>query len=102
MLYVALLSCFSGIAQADILTSKDFLTWPEVHQKFWIQGSIDTAALISSHSGNKEQGKCIAQWYYGDKRAERNSLIIASMEKYSDVPPEAIMVALIKKACGEL
>lgn len=102
LLYVAVFFSVSGVAQADVFTSKNFLAWPEAHQKFWIQGSVDTAALITSHNGNKEQGKCITKWYYGDKRAERNSLIIASMEKYSDVPPNAIMVALIKKACSEL
>lgn len=90
------------MAQAEGFTAKDFLTLPEAHQKFWIEGAIDMTALVVSTGGNKKKGRCIYEWYYGDRHAERNSLILASMKKYLNVPPNAIMVALIERDCGSL
>ena len=37
--------------------------------------------LMASGKDTKT-GKCVIDWYFGDKRAERNGLILASMEKY--------------------
>ena len=45
-------------------------------------------------------GKCVIDWYFGDKRAERNGLILASMEKYPHSYPSAVFVALSERECG--
>ena len=49
---------------------------------------------------NKDIGKCVIDWYFGDKRAERNGLIIASMRKYPNSYPSAVFVALTERECG--
>ncbi len=48
-----------------------------------------------------EQADCIVKWYYTDKKAERNTLILALMEKYSDFVPSSIMISLVEQACGD-
>jgi hypothetical protein len=47
------------------------------------------------------QGKCIIDWYFGDKRADRNGLILAGMEKYPDTRPSVIFVLVTEQACGK-
>lgn len=90
------------MAQAEGFTAKDFLKLDEAHQKFWIEGAVDMMGLVAANTNNHQQGKCIMKWYYGDENAERNGLIIASMRKYEDVPPNAIMLALAERACGTI
>lgn len=92
----------SGAAYSEDFTAKDFLKLNEAHQKFWIEGAIDMTGLVISTGGNKQKARCISEWYYGDNHAERNSLILASMQKYPDVPPNAIVLALIERGCGSL
>lgn len=99
LLYVALLICFSETVLAAEVTSKDFLALPEAHQKFWIQGAMDVLIQIAA-AKSTEQGQCVADWYFSDKQAQRNSLIIASMKKYPAYTPRIIFVALTEKACG--
>lgn len=91
-------ACVSGV-QADEFLNRDFLTLQEAHQKFWIQGAMDTLIQVAAAKG-KEKGQCVANWYYSEKRAERNSLILASMKKYSNEHPSALMLALVEQSCG--
>ncbi len=87
------------MAQAEDFTNKDFLTLQEAHQKFWIQGAVDALSQVAAAKAN-ETGRCVMEWYYGPKHAARNGLILASMEKYPDAHPRAIVLALIERACG--
>lgn len=87
-------------AYADNFKASDFLKLQSINQKFWIEGSIDTMLHIAS-SRDKKQGKCILKWYYGDKKAQRNGLILAAMQKYHTEQPTTIMLALLEQACGK-
>lgn len=53
-------------------------------------------------SKRKTTGQCVGNWYFSDKRAERNALILASMKKYSDSYPSAVMLALVERECGSI
>ncbi|MBV1873870.1 MAG: hypothetical protein KUG80_03765 [Gammaproteobacteria bacterium] len=88
-----------GAVHAEDFTNKDFLKLQETHQKFWIQGAVDALAQVASAKDNKT-GRCIMEWYYGPKHAARNGLILASIEKYPDAHPSAVMLALTERACG--
>ena len=99
MLYAGLAAAVSNAAYAEEFTNKDFLTLQEAHQKFWIQGSIDSLAHVAA-AKSKQTGRCVIEWYYGDKHAARNGLILASMRKYPDAQPTAVMLALTERACG--
>lgn len=94
-----LLAGIVNTAQAEDFTNKDFLTLQEAHQKFWIQGAVDALAQVASAKANKT-GRCVIEWYYGPKHAMRNGLILASIEKYPDAHPSAVMLALTERACG--
>lgn len=87
------------MAQAEDFTNKDFLTLQEAHQKFWIQGAVDVLGHVAA-AKSKQTGRCVLEWYYGDQYAERNSLILASIRKYPDAHPSAVMLALTERACG--
>ena len=80
-------------------TNREFLLLDEAHQKFWIQGAM-YALLHVAAAKKKQSGQCIADWYFGDKRADRNGLILASMEKYPNSYPSAVFIALTERACG--
>ncbi|GAB2695044.1 hypothetical protein [Aliiglaciecola aliphaticivorans] len=97
---LGLLLAVTGIAQADEFKARDFLKWPDVQKKYWIRGAMDALGQVAA-SKSKEKGLCVMQWYYSDKRAERNSLILSSMKKYPDIIPSAIMVALTERECGK-
>lgn len=80
-------------------TADDFLAMPNVHQKFWLSGAVDSL----NHAAGKQDkayGACIVDWYFGDQQTERNALILASFKKYPDIAPSIILMALTEKSCG--
>ena len=99
MLLFANVSFASGDDADNSFTAKDFLQLSDEQKKFWIEGAVDAYGQVAAAKSN-DLGKCVLQWYYGDKIAERNSLILASMKKYPDIIPSAIMLALTERACG--
>lgn len=86
-------------AQSQAFTNKDFLQLPEMQQKGFIDGAVSTLYQMAAQE-SAEIGQCVYDWYYGDKRAERNGLILRSMEQYPDNLPSVIIVALTENACG--
>lgn len=94
-----LLAGIVNMAQAGGFTNKDFLTLPEAHQKFWIQGAMYTLIHVAAAKDPKT-GQCVSDWYFGDKRAERNGLILASMKKYPESYPSAVFLGLTERTCG--
>ena len=79
--------------------SKDFLQMEDVKKKFWIDGAISALGHVAA-AKNKEQGSCVYDWYFSDKIADRNGLILASMKKYPDSAPTAVLLALTERECG--
>tara|TARA_Y100001949_G_scaffold117195_1_gene99640 strand:+ start:274 stop:675 length:402 start_codon:yes stop_codon:yes gene_type:complete len=92
-------ACVSGVQADEFFTAAEFLKRQEAHQKFWIEGAVDAYAQVASAKSN-DKGRCVMAWYYGEQHAQRNSLIFASMRKYSDKPPRAVLLALIERSCG--
>lgn len=88
------------MAENAQFTNKDFLKLPEAHQKFWIQGAMRALGAVVS-AKDAEQGKCVTDWYFGNKHAERNGLIWKGMEKYPDYSPDVIFIFLTERACGK-
>ena len=87
-------------ANSEGFLAKDFLELPDTNKKFWIQGAMHALGAVAAAKSEK-QGNCVYDWYFGDQRAERNGLILASMEKYPDAYPIAILLALTERECGE-
>ena len=87
-------------AYADNFKASDFLKLQSMNQRFWISGSIGTLIHVAN-AKDRKIGDCIANWYYSDKKAERNTLILAAMKKHSDKQPSTIMIALTEHVCGK-
>lgn len=100
LLYVAIFLGMNTPVFAEKFTNADFLQLPDEAKKFWIQGAMYAMSATVTRN-NAEQGKCIIDWYFSDKRSERNGLIIASMEKYPKHSPSVIFLVLTENACGK-
>lgn len=99
VLGLLILALYPAQASAQAFTNKDFLELPEIQQKGFIDGAMQTLYQMAAQE-SIETGQCVHDWYYGDKRTKRNWLILRSMEKYPDNRPPAILAALTERACG--
>lgn len=97
---LCLLFTAPGLVRAEGMNNREFLQLSDTAKKFWIQGSIETMAA-TLNGKDKALALCVVNWYYGDKYALRNGLILGSMKKYPDAIPTAVMVALVERACGK-
>lgn len=93
----AVVTFYPQITIADGFDNKGFLSLENAQKKFWIDGAIDTLGHVAAIK-SKEQGQCVYDWYYNDT-ANKNGLILASMTKYPDHTPSAILIALTERAC---
>lgn len=100
MLYTGLIFTLPALADEAQFTNKDFLQMPDAHKKFWIQGAMRALGAVSARN-NTQHGKCVTDWYFGEKQADRNGLIIGSMEKYPSYSPDVIFIFLTEQACGK-
>lgn len=79
------LTCFSCGLHADSLSGHA--------KKFWLYGSILTLVqAATAHS--QEAGQCVHDWYFKGDQSYKNGLVEASLEKHSDAPPTAVLIAL--------
>lgn len=85
---------------AEGFRGKQFLEMPPEQQQYWLNGSIGTLVYIAAFK-KAEIGQCVNDWYFKEKRGERNWLILESMKKYPDHQPVVILVALTERACGK-
>lgn len=99
LLVTMTLALLPAQVSAQAFTNADFLKMPEIQQKGYLDGAVQTLYQMAAQK-NVEAGQCVHDWYYGGKRAERNWLILRSMEKYPDNFPAAIIAALTERACG--
>lgn len=89
---------YPQISNAEGFNNRDFLAMSDVQKKFWLSGAIDTLGHVAAIK-SKSHGKCVYDWYFKDT-ANKNGLILASMEKYPDHSPTTVLMALAKRACG--
>lgn len=80
-------------------TGEDFLELHGEAKKFWLDGAITAFAQVAA-ARDKATGQCIYNWYFAGDIAQKNGLIEASMKKYADAKPTAILLALTEHACG--
>jgi hypothetical protein len=92
-----ILSIYPHTIWAAGFNNSDFIKLNDIQKKFWIDGAMDTLGHVAAIK-NKQQGQCVYDWYYLDT-AKKNGLIIASINKYPDHTPSAILIALTEKAC---
>ena len=86
-------------SEAETFTSAEFLKWSAESQRSYIQTSVGMASVIASQISDTKAG-CIGTWYFTDNQA-RLAEIRASMKKNGQFHPQAVILALIQKVCGQ-
>ena len=99
-----LLSLIVAASYPQTLLAEDtkdphFLELDDAKKKFLILGTIDTLVAVAAHQ-SKETGQCVFDWYYKDVH-KKNSLILASMEKYRDYSLAPVIIGLTEIECGK-
>ncbi|MEZ5691659.1 MAG: hypothetical protein R3D71_08350 [Rickettsiales bacterium] len=99
---VVLIFCaFPQESKAEGFTSAEFLKWPKNKQDSYMSISIGMTAFIASQTDvHKKKASCIDNWYYSDK-AKKNTFIRSVMQDNSGYHPQAIILGVIEKQCGE-
>jgi hypothetical protein len=96
---IASLCWIIGAANAgEMFKSPQFLQLPADGQASYISTSVGMAGLIAARN-DKKHSDCIDRWYFPD-REKGNRTITDTMRQYPDYHPQAVVLAVLQKACG--
>ncbi len=102
--FVALLAIHPQLVSADGFTGADLLEWSDEGQNNYFQTSITMIGVVATQTGNHSHiAACIDDWYWeGDvAKPENNEMIRAAMQRFPDLYPQAIVLAVVEKQCGK-
>lgn len=88
------------VSAADMFTSESVLTWEERDQNALFQSSITMIGIVATQV-RPDIARCINDWYSASMIARRQEHIRDVMRQYPDHHPQAIILAVIEKACGQ-
>jgi hypothetical protein len=94
-----LLTTVSIQAYADIDKNSKFMQHSPSQRAWYYLGAFDAIGHVVTLK-NKSQGDCIYAWYFSNPEA-RKTLIENTLLKYPDHSPTAILIALLRKDCGD-
>ena len=77
----------------------EFFSWSEEAQRAHVGNSILMIAVVASQTAPEIAG-CIDGWY-GDSKEQRQSEAIEVMRELPQYTPEALILAVVEKACGK-
>ncbi|MDX8347373.1 hypothetical protein SLH49_05175 [Cognatiyoonia sp. IB215446] len=89
---------------AQEFTSADVLAWEEGAQDSYFQTSVMMIAIVATQTGEHGHiAECIDDWFGGGdgSQPERSARIREVMEGLPDYHPQALILAVIEKECGE-
>lgn len=94
---------FPQVSSAQGFTGAEFLTWSDEAQDSYIQTSITMATMVISETNNTA-ADCLDTWYLGeeDSQNERHAEIIGRINEFSTYHPSAVILVVIRNACGPL
>jgi len=98
-LVIFLLSVSYSSAQGQGFTNADFMALPATQQKGFLDGIMHTLWQVAAQK-DTTTGQCVFDWYYKDVH-KKNSLILASMEKYRDYSLAPVIIGLTEIECGK-
>jgi len=103
ILIAALLAGYPQTSFAEGFTGSDVLKWKKSSQESYFRTSVSMAGVIASQNRN-EAAQCIDRWYFMDTgtQQKRANHIRDIMKQYPDHNPQAVIFAIIRKACGRL
>ena len=91
-------------ALADGFTSADVLGWSAESQDSYFQTSVTMIAIVATQTGRHDEiAACIDGWYGGGdaSQPQRSARIRSVMEGLPDYHPQAVILAVIEKECGD-
>ncbi|WP_342075605.1 hypothetical protein [Yoonia sp. SS1-5] len=100
---LALANC-PHLSLADGFTSADVLEWAEDSQDSFFQTSVTMIGVVATQTGaHGHIAACIDDWYWEGNTAnpEHNDTIRAAMQRFPDLYPQAIVLAVVEKQCGK-
>lgn len=96
---LAFLTC-PQLLSADGFTSAQVLEWGESSQNALFQNSITMAGIVATQV-RPDIARCIDGWYSAGQIEQRQAQIRDALQLYPDHHPQAIILAVIEKACGQ-
>lgn len=85
-------------------TSKDVLAWSGTAQDSFFQTSVTMIAIVATQTGQHDHiAQCIDTWYGGgpESQPQRSARLREVMENLPNHHPQAVILAVIEKECGE-
>lgn len=101
------LACFALCPQAVLaqgFTSKDVLAWSVPAQDSFFQTSVTMIGIVATQTGQHNHiADCIDTWYGGGpaSQPQRSARLRDVMQALPDHHPQAVILAVIEKECGE-
>jgi hypothetical protein len=95
---------FAAAASADGFTSADVLKWSEESQNSFFQSSVNMIGLVATQiEGRDHIAECIDSWFGGavvgaEQRAARIREVMQGIPEYH---PQAVILAVVEKECGD-
>ena len=92
------------LSMAEEFTSEDVLEWDESSQDSYFQTSVMMIAIVATQTGEHDHiAECIDTWFGGGdaSQPQRFARIRSVMEGLPSYHPQALILAVIEKECGE-
>lgn len=93
-----LIASYPQTSFADGFTAAEFLDWPAANQKLFIETSVLMSAVIASQN-NQDVSRCVSAWHVREKPSAFSPIMKALRENRS-FHPQAVILAVLQKACG--
>ncbi|WP_300016411.1 hypothetical protein [uncultured Roseobacter sp.] len=89
---------------ADGFTSADVLEWSADKQDGYFQASVTMIGIVATQTGEHGHiAECIDAWFGGGdaSQPQRSARILEVMRGLPDFHPQAVILAVIEKECGD-
>ena len=101
---VALGLTFPQTVLSEEFTAADVLEWSEESQDSYFQTSVTMIAIVATQTGQHDQiAESNDQWYGGGDAShpKRTGRIREDMSNLPSYHPQALILAVIEKECGD-
>ncbi|MEP5729559.1 MAG: hypothetical protein ABJL67_09290 [Sulfitobacter sp.] len=89
------------ILVAEGFAGETFSTWSDEVQNAYLQNMVVMSSMVSART-SPTHGDCISKWFFDGSsiRPDRKAEALATISEYGAHRPEAILIALMERACG--
>jgi hypothetical protein len=102
-LIFSVLALCPQLSAAEEFQSAQVLEWSRESQNSLFQSSVTMIGIVASQRDDTSHiARCIDGWYWDGDRAdsEQNDSIRDAMRRFPDYHPQAVILAVVEKACG--